>query len=907
MNLTSLLKLHRLHSLMNTKPSLPAALALLLCGTPATLHATDYTVNDLTDTTPALGVGSGTTGDLRYCLRRANSGATGSSHTIAFSAGLTGTITLSGHELVMNTNLAINGPGAENLTISGGNASRVFYIAPARTVTISGLTLTGGNGFGNDATGIDPGGIGYDETGGGILNDRGTLTLNACTISNNVPKPSATLTGGGIYNRARDANARLTMNNCTVTGNTANSGYPGGGGGIFNYAFSGTATLEVNDSLISSNTARGGSYGGGGITNFGLGSPANASISRCTVSGNTSDGFNGGGGIYSTGESGGASSSMSITSSVITGNSLTGNSRAGGAGVLNGSGGGPTDTMTLRNCTVSGNTSNKEGGGISNYGWLSTARLTLSNCTVHGNTAATSGAGIFNHADQGTGTLKVDNSTIAGNSAAQRGGGIYNHDETNYDSYTAVTVTNSTISGNSAPTGGAGIANVKPQGGVSTATVTLNNTILALHPVGANYGTAYGTGISGGFNLSDDFTCTAFLTAASDKNETAAGLQEDGGGNPLLQDNGGSTQTIALLPGSVAIDAGKAANDPLPPGQPVSVDQRSYSRPFDDPAVANAAGSDGSDIGAFEAGSSPAPVTTELFARGSSWKYLAPLTAAPALAWRGPGFAETGWSSGNAEIGYGDGGEATVIPTTPTTKPFTVYFRKTFTVADPAAFASLTLSLLRDDGAVVYLNGVEVWRSNMPGMTPITYATPASTSVGTVPADELTFYTRLIEPGLLIAGTNANVLAVEVHQYEAASSDISFNAGLVATLGNPDTDADGMPDAWESASFGNLAQTADGDNDGDGRSNLSEWKARTNPLSARDIFAITSVTANASRQTTLIWPTVPGVSYRVQRSTATSGWGPLGSVFAGDGIARSFTDTTPPAGAPRLLYRVVVP
>ena len=109
-----------------------------------------------------------------------------------------------------------------------------------------------------------------------------------------------------------------------------------------------------------------------------------------------------------------------------------------------------------------------------------------------------------------------------------------------------------------------------------------------------------------------------------------------------------------------------------------------------------------------------------------------------------------------------------------------------------------------------------------------------------------------------------------------------------------------MPDAWENATFGNLAPSAAGDSDGDGRSNLSEWKARTNPLNSRDAFVITSATVNASRQTALTWPTVPGVSYRVQRSTVTSG-GNIGTLLTGTGLPISYTDTAPPAGAPRLI------
>src|SRR6185436_8475456 len=91
-----------------------------------------------------------------------------------------------------------------------------------------------------------------------------------------------------------------------------------------------------------------------------------------------------------------------------------------------------------------------------------------------------------------------------------------------------------------------------------------------------------------------------------------------------------------------------------------------------------------------------------------------------------------------------------------------------------AAFSNLNLRVLRDDGAVVFLNGVEVFRSNMPG-SPVNYGTYASTVVSG--AGETTqFYSTNVSPALLMNGTN--VLAVEIHQANATSTDLSFDLEL---------------------------------------------------------------------------------------------------------------------------------
>jgi hypothetical protein len=162
---------------------------------------------------------------------------------------------------------------------------------------------------------------------------------------------------------------------------------------------------------------------------------------------------------------------------------------------------------------------------------------------------------------------------------------------------------------------------------------------------------------------------------------------------------------------------------------------------------------------------------------GAMWKYL-DNGSNQGTAWRARAFDDSTWKSGPAQLGYGDGDEATIVSYGPSSsaKYITTYFRHAFTVADPAAVGGLTLGVLRDDGAVVYLNGTEVFRTNMPAGT-IAATTLASAALGG--SDETAFVTAAVNPGLLVAGTN--VLAIEIHQAGVASSDISFDLRLTAS------------------------------------------------------------------------------------------------------------------------------
>src|SRR5262245_19053306 len=124
--------------------------------------------------------------------------------TVDFLPGLSGTITLTTGELTIDKDLTIPGPGADVITVSGNNASRVFEVVPAVTVAISGLTIADGRPVGGTAQ------------GGGILN-RGTLVVIGSTLSGN-----AAYVGGGIYTQGA-----LTLTNSTLSGNNAT--FEGGG------------------------------------------------------------------------------------------------------------------------------------------------------------------------------------------------------------------------------------------------------------------------------------------------------------------------------------------------------------------------------------------------------------------------------------------------------------------------------------------------------------------------------------------------------------------------------------------------------------------------------------------------------------------------------------------------------
>lgn len=166
--------------------------------------------------------------------------------------------------------------------------------------------------------------------------------------------------------------------------------------------------------------------------------------------------------------------------------------------------------------------------------------------------------------------------------------------------------------------------------------------------------------------------------------------------------------------------------------------------------------------------------------KGDNWKYNDKGVDLN-TAWRSASYIDSDWSSGNAELGYGDGGEKTLLNfgTDPNNKYTTTYFRKNIAVPDAGNISSLKYSALIDDGCVIYINGNEVARLNMP-VGSITYNTFATAS-----SAEGVYENGYIDPVVLVNGNNT--VAIEVHQNNGNSSDVSFDFELEITKNYGDT------------------------------------------------------------------------------------------------------------------------
>lgn len=164
--------------------------------------------------------------------------------------------------------------------------------------------------------------------------------------------------------------------------------------------------------------------------------------------------------------------------------------------------------------------------------------------------------------------------------------------------------------------------------------------------------------------------------------------------------------------------------------------------------------------------------TTTLIAQNAAWKYEASGIALDST-WQQSNYADSSWASGNGTLGYGEDFITTTLPA----GNMTYYFRHTFTVSDdPASYSALTLRTNYDDGFVAYLNGQEVARRSLPNGA-ISYETAAVLHEGGV------YETLDLTPHLDKLVLGENVLAVEVHQHDPASSDLVMDMELNAQLG----------------------------------------------------------------------------------------------------------------------------
>ena len=163
-------------------------------------------------------------------------------------------------------------------------------------------------------------------------------------------------------------------------------------------------------------------------------------------------------------------------------------------------------------------------------------------------------------------------------------------------------------------------------------------------------------------------------------------------------------------------------------------------------------------------------VETNYINNGDNWKYL-DNGSNQGTAWRTPGFNDNSWAAGSAELGYGDGDEATVLNSGPSNAKFpTTYFRKFFTIPDPSVFGDFQLTITYDDAYVVYVNGIEAARhANLPSNP--AFDLYSGNTVGNNAIDTISIPSSAFSAG-------QNTIAVEIHQGNSGSSDISFDLSL---------------------------------------------------------------------------------------------------------------------------------
>lgn len=515
-----------------------------------------------------------------------------------------------------------SGPNASIIEASALNAGttrdRAFHITTSGiTAIFQDLVIQNGKAADDGTSGksTNPASQNSPGTGGGILNNGGSLTLTNVTLQSceaigkgdSIVNEHTTLEarGGGLASFAGTSNviisgSRFTANNAT-----------GGNGGNFNNANGGAAkggaiyvdagTLNVNLSQLDNSAASGGDGGDqdqNGQTNGGFGGLAQ------------------GGGLYvGSGATAIVNNTTFESTSANGGESGTGGNGANPGGEANGGGMYSFGNTTITNSTFHLAAANGGNGGNA-FG------ATCLGGHQAGDGGAARGGAIF--ADSGS--LTVNTATFANNSATgghggnggQTDGGLNcgNHGAGGLAHGGAVTNNNAatinlkhgTLSGNNAQAGNTGVnqggANKPPRdaaegtgGGIriGPASVTIENTIIAGNTAANGTGNNPGA-FTPGPNVDGAVTSNGhnLLGVATD----ATGFTGTGdltGANPMLAalaDNGGPTKTMEPLAGSDAIDAGVAAGS--------TTDQRGEPRTIDDPGVPNEATSDGTDIGAFE-------------------------------------------------------------------------------------------------------------------------------------------------------------------------------------------------------------------------------------------------------------------------------------------------------------------
>ncbi len=232
---------------------------------------------------------------------------------------------------------------------------------------------------------------------------------------------------------------------------------------------------------------------------------------------------------------------------------------------------------------------------------------------------------------------------------------------------------------------------------------------------------------------------------------------------PIYSQHGGQIAAGSSITASIPVDA-TAFYYMIGSGDPDTTDWQDALDPrllggMPNPNASMIAAGDGDGI-----------AITSYVNSGNLWKYLAD-GSDQGTAWREVGFDDSSWDEGISELGYGDGDEATEIPSGGFGSRYaTSYFRKTIDIPDPAIFGDFAMEVTYDDAFVVYVNGIEVGRSD--GLS----ANPTFDEYSTNMVENNATLTLLLPPSTFQTGSN--LIAVEMHQNGAGSSDVSFDLDL---------------------------------------------------------------------------------------------------------------------------------
>ena len=484
-------------------------------------------------------------------LRDALKAATTDGDIIVFAAALSGqTISLTQGELQIDAGITITGLGSANLTVDAVSNSRVFYIGTPVSgveVAISGLSVING-----DAGGSSGGGL-YDAHSGdltltdvsitGCVGDYGGAVYKNSDgtveiIDSTISDNYADSSAGALYLYGQ---GDLIIRNSTFDGNSASN--DGGVGELGN-----DGNITITDSTFSNNTAL---YGKGGAFYITTDVTGNVSISGSTFSDNDAL-YGGGGAVYAKNDG-----SFTISSSTFSGNY---SSDWGGALYMGSTG----QVITITDSLFVDNTSGG-GGGATDFD-ADNQVVTINNSTFVDNTSATAGGAIWK--ERG-GSLTINMSTITENSATN-GGGVWFFGTAGSGVQADVTITGTILAGNTGTAGAVDDLGISDN--PTSPVATISDSILGV------------------------VEATITVTDSNNIDATALGFVI---GLDALADNGGATQTMALLTGSPAIDAGPAT---VPTFTGNGFDQRAtpYVRVYNGQ----------SDIGAFELQPEPVPPTT---------------------------------------------------------------------------------------------------------------------------------------------------------------------------------------------------------------------------------------------------------------------------------------------------------